>query len=73
MTQNESPQGVTSALGAGEDASLHANDTTSLGALVAQLLARVDSLEREVKRLKRQQAQAYDWSAEVPREMREVG
>ena len=66
MTQENSPQGAGTPAGAGEDnASPRPDDTTPLGALVAQLLARVDSLEREVKRLKRPEP---DWSQHVLKE-----
>ena len=79
MTQENSPQGAGTPTGAGEvNASPHL-DSTTLGALVNDLLVRVALLERRVgrlesenQRLKSQQAAAYDWSAEVPREMREV-
>ncbi|MFP5504204.1 MAG: hypothetical protein ACLGIN_17090 [Candidatus Sericytochromatia bacterium] len=40
-------------------------DYSALGALVNDLIVRVHLLEREVKRLKRQQAESYDWSREV--------
>lgn len=80
MTQNESPRGAVTPTGAGEDnASPHHDDTTPMQ-LIQNLLVRMAVAEREIeclksenKRLKSQQAQAYDWSMEVPREMREVG
>lgn len=73
MANEKSPHGAGTPGGGEDNASPHLDNTTPLGALVAQLLARVDSLEREVKRLKRQAAEVYDWSMEIPREMREVG
>lgn len=81
MTQEKSPHGAGTPAGAGEDVvSPHLDNTTPLRDLVMALLEaqteaskRIDALEREVAQLRRERAAAYDWSAEVPREMREVG
>lgn len=81
MTQEKSPRGVATAKGAGEaNVSPQVDLTTPMGRLVMALLEaqteatkRIAALEREVAKLRRERAEAYDWSLEVPREMREIG
>lgn len=81
MTQEKSPHAVATGEGAEvSPADLKTDDTTPLRNLVMALLEaqteaskRIAALEREVAKLRRERAAAYDWSMEVPREMREVG
>ncbi|GEM_PF-3985600 len=73
MTQEKSPQGaLTPGSQVSPDEGQQPDHTTPLGALVMALLEaqteaskRLAALEREVVRLKRQQAESYDWSREV--------